>query len=354
MKRKSLSVEKKAKVNNPSVNNSKTKKLYTKFRKKILKKVGKDNFAIGVSGGADSLCLAYLSNLYSTEFKNKIFVLIVDHKMRQESSKEAQKVKMMLKKKGINSVVLTWKGKKPSQNIQLQARKIRYELISNYCLKHNVNYLITAHHQDDQIENFFIRLFRGSGLTGLSSMAESSNYSDNLKIIRPFLNFTKLELQAVTMDYFKSYINDPSNENEKFLRTRIRKYRKDLFQEGLDTKKISKTVDNLMIAKNALDFYKNKALNNNVSFLSKNNCIINSKIFDEEANQIIFKLISDVLSLVAGSYYPPRSKKILNLINRLKLKKFKKCTLGGCVLEKKDGFISITKEVRVKQLYQNR
>ena len=68
MKRKSLSVEKKAKVNNPSVNNSKTKKLYTKFRKKILKKVGKDNFAIGVSGGADSLCLAYLSNLYSTEF----------------------------------------------------------------------------------------------------------------------------------------------------------------------------------------------------------------------------------------------------------------------------------------------
>ena len=49
--------------------------------------------------------------------------------------------------------------------------------MSSYCLKYKINHLVTAHHQDDQIENFFIRLFRGSGLTGLSSMAGNSNYN---------------------------------------------------------------------------------------------------------------------------------------------------------------------------------
>ena len=121
--------------------------------------------------------------------------------------------------KGIKSSILSRKGKKPKRNIQLEARKIRYALISNYCLKNNTNYLVTAHHQDDQIENFFIRLFRGSGLTGLSSMAEYSNYSENLKIIRPFLSISKHELKNVTKFYFKNYIKDPSNEDEKFFTT---------------------------------------------------------------------------------------------------------------------------------------
>ena len=70
---------------------------------------------------------------------------------------------------------------------------------------------------DDQIENFLIRLTRGSGLTGLSSMAESVNYSNKLKIIRPLLNIKKADLEYITIKYFKNYIKDPSNENEKFL-----------------------------------------------------------------------------------------------------------------------------------------
>ena len=70
----------------------------------------------------------------------------------------------------------------PSKNIQKNARDIRYSLISNYCIKKNIKYLVTAHHADDQIENFFIRLFRGSGLTGLSSMSVDSKLNNNLKM----------------------------------------------------------------------------------------------------------------------------------------------------------------------------
>jgi hypothetical protein len=84
--------------------------------------------------------------------------------------------------------------------------------------------------------------------------------------------------------------------------------------------------------------------------VSKNKCLINKKIFSDEAGEIIFKSFSDILSLVSGTYYPPRSKKIINLINRLKGNNFTKCTLGGCILEEKNSFIMISKEVKIKKM----
>ena len=91
-----------------------------------------------------------------------------------------------------------------------------------------------------------------------------------------------------------------------------------------------------------------------MSFISKNKCLINNQIFLEEAGEIVFKSFSDILSLISGTYYPPRSKKIVSLINRLKKNKFSKSTLGGCVIEKKDNIITIfkeTKELRIKKMH---
>ena len=105
---------------------------FTKFKSIISKNIDKKNFAIAISGGADSLCLAYFSKIYSSEFKNKIHALIVDHRLRKESSKEATNVQNLLKKRKIPSKILSWKGKVPSKNIQKNARDIRYSLISNY------------------------------------------------------------------------------------------------------------------------------------------------------------------------------------------------------------------------------
>ena len=223
-------------------------------------------------------------------------------------------------------------------------------MISKYCYEKKIKYLITAHHKDDQIENFFIRLLRGSGITGLSSMTTSTKYSKNLKIIRPFLNLDKIDLKHVTSSYFKTFIKDPSNKNDKFLRVRIRKYRRKMEQEGLNTKKIIHTMDNLLSANQALNFYKNKAIYKHASFLSKNRCLVSDKIFFDESSEIIFKFFSDILSLVSGTYYPPRSRKIINLISRLKKQAFNKSTLGGCIIEKKHNFILISKELGIKKM----
>ena len=125
--------------------------------------------------------------------------------------------------------------------------------------------------------------------------------------------------------------------------------------EGLDTKKIINTMENLLSANKALNFYKNKAIYRHASFVSKNKCLINKQIFSEESGEIIFKSFSDILSLVSGTYYPPRSKKIVSLIHRLKKNKFAKSTLGGCAIELKDNFILISKELKIKRMsYQPR
>ena len=350
MKRKSLVVKNKAKIEKLTSKNLKLAKFYMKFKSVLFNQIGNENFAIGVSGGADSLCLAYFSKMYVKEFKNKMHSLIVNHKLRAESTKEASKVKKMLKEKGISSVVLNWEGNIPEKNIQKNARNIRYSLLADYCLKKKIKYIVVGHHMDDQIENFFIRLFRGSGLKGLSSMVESFDYNKKLKIIRPFLRFKKKDLENITLNYFKNYINDPSNENEKYLRVRVRKYRKIMEKEGFDTNKIINTVNNLISANKALNFYKNKSLYKHVSFISKNKCLINKQIFVEEAGEVIFKSFSDILSLVSGTYYPPRSKKIMSLIERLKNKKFKRSTLGGCLIEKKEGSILVSREEKVKKM----
>ena len=349
MRRKNLIVKKKSKKNINIFKSQKIQNFYLKFENTISKDIKSKNFAVAVSGGSDSLGLAYFSKVYSSKYNSKIHILIVDHGLRKESQKESLKVKKILKKKKIHSTILKWKGKIPNSNVQKRARDIRYLLISNYCLKKKLKYIVTAHHEDDQIENFFIRLVRGSGLSGLSSMSIRTQFNSNLKIIRPFLNFKKTDLKYITLNYFKTYIKDPSNLNNKFLRVRIRKYRKSFEREGLDTSKIIKTVDNLMSANQALNYYKNKALYRHASFVSKNKCTINKEIFSEEAGEIIFKSFSDILSLVSGNYYPPRSKKIVNLIKRLKENKFTKSTLGGCIIEEKENFIVIWKEPKLRK-----
>ena len=77
--------------------------------------------------------------------------------------------------------------------------------------------------------------------------------------------------------------------------------------------------------------------------------MINKKIFSEEAGEIIFKSFSDALSLVSETYYPPRSRKIINLINRIKKDKFTKSTLGGCIVEEKDNFYFDFKRIKNKK-----
>ena len=163
--------------------------IYKKFKDK-LDALRKKKFVIAISGGPDSLALAALSKAYSNNSKSKFFYVLVNHNIRKNSAKEAIQVKSLLNKRKISLNILSNKST-IKRNIQGQARDIRYNLLANFCKKKNVSTILTAHNLEDQVETFFIRLSRGSGLTGLSAMSDLTNLNKGIKLFRPMLDIKK-------------------------------------------------------------------------------------------------------------------------------------------------------------------
>ena len=322
------------------LNNKRINKIYKRFEKSL--KIN-ENFIVAVSGGPDSLALAFLSKIYSIKNNIKSLFVIVDHKLRNESTIEAKNVKKLLKKFNINSEILTWVGRKPSKNIQSIARKKRYELLFSSCKKFKISNICLGHHQDDLLENFIIRILRGSGLKGLVSLGKK-NKINNINILRPLIDIKKEDLIFVSNYVFNFYVKDPSNRNEKFQRIRIRKLLLNLEKEGLDRKKFISTINNLKYSEEVIQFYVNENLKKNSFFLvNKNKSILNTEFFSQPY-EIIFRSLSDLIKKIGKNHYPVRGKKIEKLMSEIKQKSYLKLTLGGCILKKVKETVIISKE----------
>ena len=320
--------------------NLRIKKIYIDFEKNL--KI-KKKFAVAVSGGPDSLALAFLSKIYSLNNKIISKFLIVDHRLRPESTNEAKLVKKVLKKHSINAEILTWYGKKPKKNIQSVARNKRYDLLIKRCKKLKINNIILGHHQDDLLENFFIRIFRGSGLKGLISLKKKNRVS-NMNFFRPLLYQKKEDLVFLSNKIFDFYVKDPTNTDEKFLRIKVRKLIEEFEKSDIDKKKFISTIKNLKYSNNAIDFYIKKNLNENCFFSKKENKIIFNNNFFNQPHEIIFRGFSDSIKIVGKKYYSVRGKKLDNVINKIINNSSFKGTLGGCIIEKINHTVIITKE----------
>ncbi len=341
MKRKDLTV-----VSLKLLEDKKINQIYFRFRETISSFVGKEKFAIAVSGGSDSLALSVLAKLYSLENDNDFMALIIDHKLRKESADEAKQTYKNLTQNKIKAKILTYRGEKFSSNVQKKARDLRYDLFEKYCTKNKIKFLILAHHQDDLIENFYIRLIRGSGIKGLTSLKNVFEYSKNFHLLRPLLNFNKEELLNITKKSYSSWVEDRSNKNDKFLRVRIRKMQYKLQKEGFDPKRIIKTIENLNTAKDSLEFYIFKSEKKYLKFYKEGYAKLKSSIFNNEAQEVIFRVIIKAIHFVSGEYYPPRSDSLKTLMKNLSTKSFKSSTLGGCLIKKDKSIISFFREDR--------
>ena len=323
-------------------NKIETSKIYLNFENLLNKIIKKKTFLVAVSGGPDSLALTALSKIYAKRNNNKVTYILIDHGIRKNSNSEALLVKKILKKQKILLNIVRNK-EKIFKNIQNQARLIRYNLISKFCEKKNIKFVLTGHHSDDQVETFLMRLSRGSGVQGLSAMKKISKISKNITLIRPLLNLKKKDLSQIAKTFFGRVIKDPSNENKKYLRTRIRSLKKALEKSGIHHDQIIKSINNLASTRDTLNNHIYKVLNLCIK-KKKNITTINTKLLFAESMEVQLRVMSYAIKNFSKSYYPPRSKKVLNLLSRLNDSKNNKSTLGGCVIEKSGHFVSIRKE----------
>ena len=252
------------------------KNLYESLNKKNLFE-NNPAIAVAVSGGSDSIALVFLLKNWIKKNKGKLTALIIDHQIRENSLKEAISVKKYLNNNNIQSLILKVPKKYILKGKMIQARENRFLKIINYCKKNKIFHLFIGHHCDDNVETFMLRKIAGSNFEGLNCMQEKTIYND-VQIIRPLLKFTKKQI----LDYNKKmnlvYVNDPSNNDEKYSRVVVRnfikknpQYKKNIIQEFklirenyYDYKKMIFQIYNLI----NIEIHKNMIIFDSIKFLN--------------------------------------------------------------------------------------
>ena len=178
--------------------------------------------AVAVSGGADSLALAWLLQRWLAGQGGRLHALIVDHRLRPGSAEEAADVSARLATLGIDSRILVWEGAaEVSAGVQAAARDARYSLLIEACRSAGVLHLALGHHRDDQVETLLQRANSGSGPDGLAAMPSVAELPD-VRLIRPLLTVPKARLAATCLAAGLPFVEDPSNRDARFARSRLR------------------------------------------------------------------------------------------------------------------------------------
>lgn len=186
---------------------------FIQFFKKY--KLENSKFLLGVSGGVDSVVLANLFAKYSLNFD----IAHCNYQLRGEASDadedfvsnlaKSLQVKFFLKKVNLKEL--------SKNNIQEEARKLRYDFFNSICKLYDYQYIVSAHHKDDKIETFFINMLRGSGLNGLTALKDI--HSNRL---RPLLGFDKNQIIEYARKQNFEWREDASNSKLDYLRNKIR------------------------------------------------------------------------------------------------------------------------------------
>jgi len=294
--------------------------------------------AAAVSGGADSLALTLLLGQWCKSNDVALTALTVDHGLRPEAKDEALQIGRWLKKYDIRHVVLNWQGAKPSRNIQDRARIARYQLMGKWCQNNDVDNLFLGHHEGDQAETFLIRLFRGSGVDGLSAMREISDFPvplarrGNVHLCRPLLTVTKKRLEATLRQMNQPWIEDPSNQNENYTRIKVRKLLRDSEIEGLNAQRMAQTAARMGRVQSLLQAMTAGLTQEAVTVYPEGYMQVNMAKLMSAHEEIALRCLSSLVKKMSGSRYIPRFSRVEALYNNLKQVDFPGQTLGGCLV----------------------
>ncbi len=195
---------------------------------------GTNTIIVAVSGGADSMALTLLANEYANAKGFVLTALTVDHRLRSESAEEAAWVQQTLQGHSICHQTLVWHHDEDLNRRHERARAARYQLMRDFCKNYQNSVLLTAHHQQDQVETILMRFLHGSGPAGFQGI-QRLRFQDGVPIVRPLLNVCPQELRAYLKGKGIAWVDDPSNVNVAYERTRVRQLLEDITKDwGID------------------------------------------------------------------------------------------------------------------------
>lgn len=301
----------------------------------------KASLAVGVSGGADSLCLALCLAKWARKKGCCLTALTVNHGLRPESRAEAEAVRRVMRAHRIPHRILTWEGEKPRSGLEEKARDKRYELLTQACRAEEIGYLFLAHHQEDQAETFWARLSRGSGLDGLAGMPACSRRG-GIVLMRPFLTVSKRDILAWAKQRELAWAEDPMNQDEAYERVRWRKRQAVLTEIGLTPAMAAKSAERLRRAQQALTRAADVFCAQGVRWEPQGYALISQALFKEQPAEIQIRALLRILESIGGA----AQKIALESVEKWVRNPPARATLAGCHLIRHKRGLFIAREKR--------
>ena len=318
--------------------------LYEKFEYNINNLIGNfglSKIAVAVSGGSDSVALLYLANIWADKNNIELFVISVDHNLRAQSKQETHYIQNISNSLNRKHYSLSFDHQNNFSNLQERAREGRYDLMTNLCLELDILVLLTAHHEDDYVENFCLRLERNSGIFGLSS--SNINWYNNIQIIRPLYNILKSELVEYLVNHNIKWFEDESNLSDKYKRNLIRQ-------------KLAKEEDYIKAAIISQQLKTNKLIENEfkpelisaiveaVKIFEYGFAFLDLVKFDKFSNEVKVQIINFLLIMISGQSRVARFYSVEPILKLITQEVNFKNTLHGCVIKRIQNELLIYRE----------
>ncbi len=179
--------------------------------------------AVAVSGGADSMALAVLARDWAGQRGGSVTAFVVDHGLRAGSADEARMTIERLQALGIPGRLLGIANLRHGSALAERARIARYDILTAACRNAGILHLLVGHHAADQVETLAMRVLRGSGTHGLAGMSAVTE-AGGLRLLRPLLEIEPARLRDFLTARGVGWAEDPSNQDTRALRPRLRRH----------------------------------------------------------------------------------------------------------------------------------
>jgi tRNA(Ile)-lysidine synthase len=297
---------------------------------------------LAVSGGSDSMAMLHLMARAAPEAGWGVEAATVDHGLRAGSAAEAALVARTCAALGIPHATLRWRDHPAGGNLMDAARRARYRLLADWARSRRIGDVAVAHTADDQAETLLIGLSRAAGLDGLAGMRPRWEEA-GVRFHRPFLHQARAALRAYLQRRGLPWCDDPTNDNDRFARTRARRALAALAPLGISAETLAQSADHLAAALAVVKQATEDA------FARTGHAVAGMIELDHDAYgdlhpEVARRMLVAALRWLSGAGYPPRGEALARADSAIR--QGRDATLHGCRIRLRKRRVHLVREPR--------